>query len=389
MAQSVFNTKIIDANKIPLSPFPNRKDSKSSLLLTDARLEGKILTIEFEPSISAPCTAEVILRHSNSTDELTLFAETTLNSSIMQLSEEKLQFCSNPTAVTLKLNTDKHLLISSPRWISTEYLELSPRRRDIQSIKESNGRLGLINMLNLLSKSSNNQEFLLYCLQWLNFDDLASSIDSTRRRLFQPNPNGDGDSNSDLFEIESIDRKEIARKILQRHQKKFEKALWTLDEDPEEKIQRIVDLYLFIGKITIWLIQYNSMVIEELRWIWFDSELLMNKLQKLRVTDPKNIDNLVIENSILEHAIVLGSIVAQMHRKVGYATKYPYVAGFFRDTMNRIVTSGLDFGYPRNADAMLTKLKTTIKEYKEFNNLQLDDDTLFQYFNSISPNNTN
>lgn len=78
-----------------------------------------------------------------------------------------------------------------------------------------------------------------------------------------------------------------------------------------------------------------------------------------------------------------------MHQKVGYALKYPTVAGVFKGTMNQIVNLGCDFGYSRNTLAMRQKLKTAAIEYKEFNNIDLDDDKVFKYYASLSPINTN
>lgn len=61
--------------------------------------------------------------------------------SITQELNAEFEFCLKPTFVTLELKLDDRTLVSSARWISTESLELSPRKRDVQRIKESNGSM--------------------------------------------------------------------------------------------------------------------------------------------------------------------------------------------------------------------------------------------------------
>lgn len=386
MSSDIFDVKAVNANIIPLTPFPSRKDSNPDILLTDARLEEKTLTIEFEPSLENANSAEITLKHGESKDVLTFVTKTnTPNSIIKALDEEKLQFCSKPTALILKINLNKNSVTSNPRWISTEFLEISPRRRDIQCIKESNGRLGLINMLNQLSRSSSSQEFLLYCLQWINFDDLTANIDWTRRRILQRNTDSENNNGMEIFELEPIDRNEIAKKILDRHQKKFQKALLSLVEDPDEKMPRNMDLYLFIGKITIWFAQTKTSSMEELRWIWSNSEKLVKELRNLWKANPKDIENLVKKTSIIEHMIILAYIITQIHKKEGYASKNPNVVGVFNNTTNLVVRFGYDFGCFRDPETISRQLMTAASEYKEFKDIDLDKDKLFEYFLNLSP----
>jgi hypothetical protein len=385
-SSSTFNTKVVDVSKIPLNQITYGDKSKKSLTLNEARLEGKKLTIDFEPCVSDSCTAEITLKQSISEDKKTFSAKTISNSVTSVLDEEKLKFCSNPTSVTLKIKTDKGELVSNPRWISTEYLEISPRRRDIQCIKETNGRIGLINMLNQLSRSSNNQEFLIYCLQWLNFEDLSSSIDSAKRRILQPS-NGEEDNQSYLFELEEVDRNEIAKKIVLRHQKKFEKALPTLKDDLPEKLPKTLDLFLFIGKITIWLIQNNSQLVDELRWIWHDSEALVKELKDIHEGNKKLTSDIVKKNLVIEHTVVLGCLVTQMHQLAGY--KHSNVMGVFRSAMNMIIETSFNLGYPKNTAEMQPRLNEILKEYKEFTNLKVDENTIFQYYKTLIPLCTN
>lgn len=385
----VFNLRTVDAKMIPLKLVPRRKDSMpKDILLTEARLEGKTLIIEFESNVDEADQTKIILKHSEGKEQQILNSKITGPGSITkELEESCFQFCSKPTSATLEIVSNGKTLVSSPRWISTESLELAPRRRDIQRIKESNGRYGLISLLNQFGKSSGNVEFLVYSLQWIDFDDLTSNIDWARRRIMHRNTDNLTETEVGLLQTTPIDSTQIIQKILNRHQKKLRKTLQALDVDEElnERLSKTLDLFLFLSKITVWFVQINPDLIEELRWIRFNSQNLVTTLSELSKDNPRAVKNLVRSLSIAEHMIVLGYIINQIQKKQGYTSRNPSVVGVFKNTLMRVTRFGFEFNCFPDSQTSFNQFKEIAEEYKEFTNLDMDHKTLFQFFLSLSP----
>jgi hypothetical protein len=306
--------------------------------------------------------------------------------SITQELNAEFEFCLKPTFVTLELKLDDRTLVSSARWISTESLELSPRKRDVQRIKESNGRYGLITLLNQFSQSSGSVEFLVYSLQWIDFDDLAPHIDWARRRILQRNTDNGGETELELIDLGTLEPNQIMLKILNRHQKKLQKALLNLNskEELDETLPRVFDLFLFLSKITIWFVQVKPDLIEELRWIWFNSITALNTLSDLAKTHSETVESYVRELSLPEHMITLGYFVDQLQKNQGYNRRYPSVVGVFKDALNRIIKFGYDSGCFPDRKTSFNRFEEIAKEYREFKNLDVDQDRLFQFFLNLS-----
>jgi hypothetical protein len=387
VSPDIFDLKIIDPTIVPFKPAPNRKDLTSTdLLLTEARLKEKTLLLEFEPNVQAS-EAIINLKHSEGKEKKSLNGKISGRNSITQeLDAECFNFCSKPTFATLEINLNDKTLVSSARWISTESLEFSPRKRDIQRIKESNGRYGLINLLNQFSQSSGSVEFLVYSLQWIDFDDLAPNIDWARRRILQRNTGNGDETEGVLFDPTSLEPNQIMQKIINRHQKKLQKAMENLDsqEELDENLPKVSDLFLFLSKITIWFVQVKPDLIEELRWIWVNSQKMLDTLSELSKDYSKTVENLVRELSLPEHMIILGYFIDQLQKKQGYDARYPSVVGVFKDTLNRVVQFGYKFGCFPNSETSFDRFEEIAKEYREFKNLDIDQDRLFQFFLNLS-----
>jgi hypothetical protein len=200
----------------------------------------------------------------------------------------------------------------------------------------------------------------------------------------QRNTDNENGAEIELFELEPIDRNQIVKKILERHRKKFLKVLPNLVEELDEKMPRTMDLYLFLGKITIWFVQTKPSLIEELRWIWSNSEKLITELKNLRESNPKALENLVKRTSIIEHMIILAYIVTQIHIKEGYASKNPNVAGVFKNITEFVVRFGNNCGSFKDHTMTSNQLMRVANEYKEFRNIDFDKENLFKFFLSFS-----
>lgn len=381
ISPDIFDLKIIDAQIVPFNLVPNRKDLTSTdLLLIEARLEGKTLFLEFEPNVNDCDQAIITLKHCEGKEQKILNGEIDGRNSIKQeLDADCYQFCSKPTFATLALSSDDKTLVSGARWISTETLVFSPRRRDIQVIKESNGRYGLINLLNQFAESSGGVDFLVYSLQWVDFDDLAPSIDYARKRILRIKV-GDGEEpDAGLFDLDILEPNQIMQRILNKHQKKLQKA-WQLDEKLDEKLPKILDLFLFLSKITVWFVQVRPDLIEELRWIWFNSRNIVDTLSELRKYRSKTIENLARYLYLPEHMIILGYMINQIQEKQGYSSRNRGVVEVFRNNLVEVIRFGCDIGCFSDSKTSFNRFEETAKEYKEFKDLDIDQDRLFQFF---------
>jgi len=228
----------------------------SDIHIEEAKLESGKLILDFSPplgrryrnatvTISRPVPVKPIVIKQVLMEK---------NRIIIDLTEGMKKYCEESSFVTIKLRRDSKFLISDKRWISTEVFEQIPKRRDINIIEKTNGRIGLIKLMNQLDRASELPAMLLYYLQHLDFDWLAESLDKTRRRIFKKYIGEELDEERAFSDRELPSAEEILGKIIHRHTKKFEQMIQDVkpSENLEIRVQKMFDLFLFLCKITIW-----------------------------------------------------------------------------------------------------------------------------------------
>ena len=384
----VFELSEIDPEDVEVHPVPDLFSTyKPDLNLTDARLEAKELIIEFEPSIQDGGTVEIQLWHQERESPVKLQVKLQ-NGKIVKtnLDEKTFAFCSEPTFVSISIVAKGRTLNSDKRWISTQALELFPRRRDVERISETNGRFGLVTLFNQLRKAAENLEWFLYYIQWVDFESLGENLDWARCQLLKRVASAEEGGEVELKERPEIDAREILEKIVNRHHKRFEK--YVSDMKGGEKLpialENLFNLFMFLNKITIWFVLNGFSEIQELRHIRANLEDFSGLLQKLRgKASGKQLDYLIQELQIPAHLILLCSVVDDLQQQHGYtirADRSKWVVTAFRETYANVLRPWCaDIRKPHPFEGYEVKLTEAIKEYEEFENLMLNPEQVIRF----------
>ncbi len=278
----------INIRKIPVSRVneninkPNEIIETPDIYIEEAELDGNKLFLTFSPSAKKGYKySKIIISRPVHVKPIKFEQKITMNNQIVvNLSDVQKNFCEQSAFVTFSLgkgNSDK-ILKSNKRWITTQMLEKIPRKRDLRIVEKTNGRIGLIKLLNDLDDASEIPTMLLYYLQYLDFDWLAESLDRGRRKIVE------GLLGEEGFEdqIISYDRfiltaEDVLEKIVIKHEKKFEHMVEEVEEieDLEERVKKMFDLFVFLNKIEIWFIYRKEISIEKLYDIIHRMQLLV------------------------------------------------------------------------------------------------------------------
>ena len=142
-----------------------QNSSYEKIRILNAYLDAKVLKLELDYDGNIE-NGKILLCHA---DDDPLEIPTKSNEGLkfeINLNEEQFSFCSkNPTYVKIQMEKNGDVLESDKRWISTQILELTPTRGDIQKIINSDGRFHLITFLNKLEKFEDDPEWFYYHLQ--------------------------------------------------------------------------------------------------------------------------------------------------------------------------------------------------------------------------------
>ena len=376
----IFNLKEIKPESVAENEGDFLFQNENKINLTDARIEGTNLIINFEPEVESK-EAKINFNHSNNEDNLIYTKNiTNKNSIIINLNEKEQKFLKEPSFVSISIESNNNFIESDKRWVSTSILELIPRRYDIDKIEASNGRFGLIDLFNKLEKSSGNLEWFLYYIKWLDFENLGDSADEIRRRLLKRKFDGDEDNNIQLLEKENIDPQEVLDKILERNRKKLDKSIEMLKINDEvyEKIERLFNLFISLNKVTLWFVIGKKAKIEELRHIRNNLVAINKLIEKFLWGSKKDrISSLFSGIQLWAHIMVICYIINRIHTSSNYHQFG--VLDVFRETYIEL----LNHRDVKNFDYYEADIIKVINEYREFENLALDKEEIIKFCKGI------
>ena len=281
----------LSTRKVRLSSLRSNRHSPTfppspDIYIEEARLDSNDLIIQFSPAVGN-VYRNAILTIRRPVPVKPIIIKQSLSEKgrlVIPLSEDAKRFCEQSAFINLTLRKDpKKSLLSNKRWISTQVLERTPRKRDIRIVANSNGRIGLIKLMNQLDRASEIPTMLLYYLQYLDFDWLTESLDKPRRRIIRRALDEEGlEDDVATYERYLLTAEEVLEKIVNRHQKKFEEMIEEIEEveDLETRVRRMFDLCLFINKIVIWFILRKDFGIDEIPDIIRRMQLLVGTKER-------------------------------------------------------------------------------------------------------------
>jgi len=388
-------TEKIDLNEImftSLSPLPSSQ--KFDLGLTEARIEGSNLIIEFSPLTHCCKLARIIIRRAVAVEPKILDAfPIEDNKIIVKLSDDVQRYCQDSCYVVLELrreNDDPNPLISNKRWISTEIAELIPSNRDVETIRKTDGRVGLIKLLNQLDRATESPQMLLYYLQFIDFDWLFETVSRVRKHVVRTADPEEFEGQKSMLERLNITPEYVLTRILKRHEGNFERLTTYIEPEPDlvVKVEKIFNLFMFINKIIIWFVLNRKCPIQELRHICGCNGTIdifcgryVDTLRK--VLGKESVDNLMNRLDVLEHVMVLSKIIRDIQRsdsayeKINVGPIRVFNENYCKSLRNlcenptEIITKGK------------SKLPKVIKEYEEFQGINLRAEDILDNVSNI------
>lgn len=355
-----FEIKQLDPKGVSMHSYETKSAVEVlEIRLTEARLEGKDLVIGFE-SKKPLGKLKILLSHH--TKEHLDFSNVEIQNNFIRinLDEPSFSFVSKPTFVILEAEINGIPVKSDRRWISTQDLELKPRRRDIEQIAKSSGRIGLIPFFNQLEKQSEDLGWFLYYLQQIEFDDLLGGLDFARRRLMKRNADAEEEGEAILEERPQIEAKKALTKIVNRNIKNLKKQFESLSVDKEfpHSFEKIFNRFMFLNKISLWFYLSKKSGVDELRHIRVALEEMIKVVRNLSNKDTQSIFN---EFLVWEHLIIFAYLINQIHKSIWYPQSNRGVYSVFLDTYKEIMQS---YGEQKFEDRQF-RFEKAIKEYND------------------------
>ncbi len=327
--------------------------------LTDSYFDGNSLILNREMTTNS---FEVVLAH---TDEEFLKILTISNSQELKidLNEKQFLFCSRPTYAYLEYHNEDKIIQSNKRWISTQSLELTPRRIDIERIQKSDGRYGLISFLNKLEQFTDDSDWFYYLLRRVKFEKL-SSLEPVRRRLVERKYDYE---ESLEYEIPpKTDIVSIFKIKFEKNNKIIKDSLDSIEELHIEEFDKLFNQFLVWSKVVTWFVLRNEKFVDTLRFIRKNMETFLKIVQRLSKDDDfsSHLNNIYFWH----HLLFFCYIIFRFHQKAGFMQKNKGVVKVFSETTREVMKIFQDKHEPISYSEMMS----AIKEYEEFEGLEID-----------------
>jgi hypothetical protein len=343
--------------------------------LTDAYLEsGGALIVEYETTDTdtAPEQATITLRHS--TEDTTLdIDEPTVDAGSIQSDDDRIsEFCEQAAQVRVSVHRGGEVLRSDARWISFPSLQQTPRPSEIQAIERSEGRDGLIDVLDRLPTWG------LICKFLKNVDLRNATVSNTGRRITSNSPKA-GEAGG-MEEWSPLNREELFERKVQTLSSRFEqthKKLLVGPADPET-FESFVNQYVTLSKLVLWWESQDLSSFSHLAKIRVATETVGEFISGLHTNpDARAAAALEYEHALFEHTAVSVRYVEALQRRAGYDTGVnENVYRVFRNTNRDVLRAFAELrGEPTPDD----RLSEIIEEYDAIDAVAVSRGQVVQY----------
>jgi len=357
--------KIGDISEIKTERVKSEKIAQDNLI--DSYLEGKSLILNRE---SIEESFDIILAH-NTEELLKISTQSDKQELNVNLNEEQFAFCSRSTYVYIEYHHDDTIIQSNKRWISTQTLELTPRRMDIERIQKSDGRFGLITFLNKLEQFTDDSEWFYYLLQRVNFEKLGS-LEPMRRRLIQRKYDYEED-----IEYEIPPKTDIVSSFenkFRKNNKTIKDTLGSINEIQIDEFDKLFNQFLAWSKVVIWFVLRNKAFIDNLRFIRANMDEFLKIVWRLNKYNEFTVH--LDKIHFWHHLLLFCYLIFRFQKKVGYMeSNKGVVEVFFRTTRALLQNFQVDHQMIESSEMSLA-----IKEYEEFEDLEIDLSGMEQVF---------
>lgn len=311
---SIIDRSIIDPTSVSYESYDTQDDEPSTetLNLTAAHLETDGSLILNVDSLSPENITVHLLKPQS---------ETALDISSMpvegvkgklEIQDERIPtFCDGATQVRLTVHMEGEDKRTDARWIARPSLEVTPRTSEVKQIEASNGRNGLIDLLNRLEGIHAMYDFLD------GFDFGRGNI-----RINDGGGGGGGDSDGlgggGMKERPVTENNEVFKNKVEAFHANLESAIRELESEKTWQSQFAETIDLFVGgsKFTFWLVERDSKASHNLRYIRLSMENLRGFIIRIRRREGTEIvHEFEREQRLLEHTTIVAYYLDQFLKR--------------------------------------------------------------------------
>ena len=295
------------------TPNSTESDNKNrDFYLTDAYLKNDgTLIIEHDEGTSSQAT--VYLRQAGSDEELEIILSES-NSGRLQCQDERIpQLCRQSVQARITLEFQDDSKSSDARWVALPTLEQTARPSEVQAVEASDGREGLIEVLDRLPTWGLICEFL----EGVNFESMDVATRGRRINISDPTPS-DGD---EMEEWDPKGRDEILEQkadlLLNRLETTRENLI--LNETDPELFTDFVNQYVALCKLVLWWECQELHHVTHLAKVRSATKILADFIESLETRGDLNTAQAIErEHSLFEHAAITMCYVDELQRQAGY-----------------------------------------------------------------------
>ena len=347
--------------------------SEEDFELTDAYLESDgTLLIEYEATEPAPDQATITLRHPTENTSIEIDTVTVHSGSIQSDDDQISEFCDQATQVRLTLQTEGESRTSDARWISFPTLKQTPRASEIQAIERSEGRDGLIDVLDRLPTWG------LICKFLENVDLRNATVSDGARSITKSDPGTSGAGG--MEEWSPPDRDELFEQKVTTLGNRFEQTYENLLVDPAnaEKFESFVNQYVTLSKLVLWWESQDLSTLSHLWRVRTATDTVGKFIGSLPAqSSTKPVEALEKEHVLFEHTTVVMTLVDALQRRTGNdsgANKNVYE--LFQDKNRGVLEEFADF---RGSSTPDDRLNEIISEYDTVDGVSVSPRNVIQY----------
>jgi len=284
--------------------------------LTDAYIEAdeatdETLIITYEAS--PPQQAKVTLSRGSDDEELVM-EDLDPDDGHLEIQDNQVsQFCEQAVQAQVTLEYSSETMTSDARWVALPSLKQTPRPSEIQAIEISEGRDGLLNVLDRLPTWG------LICNFLENVDFGTPSVTGDRVTIGGGDPGGN--DTGGMEDWEPPNRDELLEQKVATLQSRIEATYDDLLLNPTdpERFESLVNQYAALSKLVLWWESQNSSTLQHLRSIRVATKTIVKFVDRLSThTQRKAAKALEEEHALFEHTAISMWYVDQLQRHAGY-----------------------------------------------------------------------
>jgi len=324
--------------------------------LTDAYLESDgTLVVEHEEA--TPPWATVHIGQSSTEEGFDLELAEPTDGSIRCQNERIPQVCQQSAQVQLTLQFEDETLESDARWIALPTLEQTPRPSEVQTVETSDGRDGLLEVLDRLPTWG------LICKFLEDVDFRSMAVEGGGGRIVSKATGADGDDGLEEWDPKGRDEilEEKANTLLERLNTTRQELI--LQETDPELFESIVNQYIALSKLVLWWDSQEPGEPTHLAKVRAATETIGKFIKSLMGRGGEASGQaLEKEHALFEHTAIITCYITELQKQAGYdsgANANVYAA--FQNTNREVLTA---FGELRGQPVpMVERLEDCIGEY--------------------------